>query len=408
MLPIAPGPASGLEPRDAGASDREVALEEEGEATGLHRAEAAGQEGEGEGSARGERGGARGVPPAPVSTTEPTPGDSPAWGSASSGPTHLESDAESCSRDCSVSTRRSGFSCGSRSEAAPDRAPSRGRERSRSPRALVEQGQASARWQGQRPRKGEEQGQEGQGQGQEREGRQEQGEDEGQGEPRPRSRSRTGRKRSSCWRAAWENLTHRAGFSGQPLSGVSTLLCTLVRVLPDEMKLLLGGLVFDRLNQGPSTKRLQKDLLPLPAWIPSAADIVEQSETLVTVIEARSRNAWLLLCIACINSHYSGGRSGSELLVCVGPPSPAQLSSLWRIWYLAGTLHELNPGDIAVSSIEEVMKGRDSDYSGNEICVAAPLTLPQVAAERQPCSRPCLGPVHRQCRRGSHCAGGAF
>ena len=272
-------------------------------------------------------------PPAPVSTTEPTPGDSPAWESASSGPTHLESDAESCSRDCSVSTRRSGFSCGSRSEAAPERAPSRGRERSRRPRALVEQ--------------------EGQGQGQEREGRQEQGEDEGQGEPRPRSRSRTGRKRSSCWRAAWENLTHRAGFSGQPLSGVSTLLCTLVTVLPDEMKLLLGGLVFDRLNQGPSTERLQKDLLPLPAWIPSAADIVEQSETSVTVIEARSRNAWLLLCIACINSHYSGDRSGSELLVCVGPPSPAQLSSLWRIWYLAGTLHELNPGDIAVSSIEE-------------------------------------------------------
>ena len=83
----------------------------------------------------------------------------------------------------------------------------------------------------------------------------------------------------------------------------------------------------DRLNQGPSTERLQKDLLPLPAWIPSAADIVEQSETPVTVIEARSRNAWLLLCIACINSHCSGGRSGSELLVCVGPPSPAQLSS---------------------------------------------------------------------------------
>ena len=143
------------------------------------------------------------------------------------------------------------------------------------------------------------------------------------------------------------------------------------------MRSVLGGLVFDQLS-GPSTSCHQKDLLPLHAWQPTVSDIVNRYATGISEAEARSRNAWTLLFIACLKVHYCGGKSWSDLLLCQGPPSESQLRCLWRIWQLSGTLNDLNPGEIAPSSITSELEGKDIDYGGNEVCTARPMTLDQL------------------------------
>ena len=85
-------------------------------------------------------------------------------------------------------------------------------------------------------------------------------------------------------------MTSEQGFAGLPLRDVSPLLCRLINVLPERMRSVLGGLVFDQLS-GPSTPCHQKDLLPLPAWQPTVSDIVDRYATGISEAEARSRNA---------------------------------------------------------------------------------------------------------------------